>query len=163
MIDFLTETKIKILNKRTVIITFLFGLVSALSSILLYHSMEGFKQEVKESKIAVREMQGEITRIETNYHSQIQYWVQKNNVLQKQIQQTDFALTQSQQKEKSLQGKIQVLLTESKILKDTSAIVSNCDSIKQDISQYITDANMQDILCEKEISELKTLIQKKDS
>jgi hypothetical protein len=163
MIDFLTETKIKILNKRTVIITFLFGIFSALSSLLLYHSMEGFKSELKESKIVVKEMTAQVNSIESNYQSQLQYWIQKNNILQQQIQKTDLALTESTKKEKSLQGKIQVLIAESKTITDTSEIVSNCDSIKQDVSRYLADANVKDSLCDKEISELKTVIQNKDS
>lgn len=163
MIDFLTETKIKILNKRTVIITFLFGVFSALSSILLYHSIEGFKTEIKESKTATKEMQSQLNFIESNYKTQIQYWIQKNNVLEQQIQRTDFALTESKQKTKSLQGKIQVLISESKTFTDTSAIVSNCDSIKESVSQYIAETSVKDSLCDKEISELKTVIQNKDS
>lgn len=163
MIDFLTETKIKILNKRTVILTFLFGVFSALSSILLYHSMEGFKSELKESKIAVKEMTAQVHSIESNYQSQLQYWIQKNNYLQVQIQKTDFALSQSKQKEKSLQGKIQVLISESNTLTDTSEIVSNCDSIKQNVNQFIAETNIRDSLCDKEITDLKTLVQNKDS
>lgn len=163
MIDFLTETKIKILNKRTVIITFLFGVFSALSSLLLYHSMEGFKSELKESKIAIKEMTSQVNSIESNYKTQLQYWIQKNNYLQEQIQKTDFALSQSKQKEKSLQGSIQVLISESKDLKDTSQIVSNCDSIKESVSQFISETNTRDSLCDNEIADLKTLVQNKDS
>ncbi len=163
MIDFLTETKIKILNKRTVIITFLFGVFSALSSLLLYHSMEGFKSELKESKIAIKEMTAQVNSIESNYKTQLQYWIQKNNYLQEQIQKTDFALSQSKQKEKSLQGSIQVLISESKDLKDTSQIVSNCDSIKERVSQFISETNTRDSLCDNEIADFKILVQNKDS
>ncbi len=163
MIDFLTETKIKILNKRTVILTFLFGVFSALSSILLYHSMEGFKSELKESKIAVKEMTAQVNSIESNYQSQLQYWIQKNNYLQKRIHETDVALNQSKQKEKSLQGKIQGLIAESNTLTDTSEIISNCDSIKERATQYITETNIRDSLCDREITDLKTLVQNKDS
>jgi chromosome segregation ATPase len=163
MIDFLTETKIKILNKRTVIITFLFGFFSALSSLLLYHSIEGFKSELKESKIVIKEMTAQVNSIESNYQSQLQYWIRKNSYLQEQIQKTDFALTESKQKEKSLQGKIQGLISESKTLTDTSEIISNCDSIKEKTEQFISETNIRDSLCDTEISELKTLIQNKDS
>ena len=163
MIDFLTETKIKILNKRTVILTFLFGVFSALSSMLLYHSMEGFKSELKESKIAVKEMTAQVNSIESNYQSQLGYWIRKNNYLQEQIQKTDFALSQSKQKEKSMQGKIQGLISESKTLKDTSEIISNCDSIKTETERFISETNIRDSLCDKEIYELKTVIQNKDS
>jgi hypothetical protein len=163
MIDFLTETKIKILNKRTVILTFLFGVFSALSSILLYQSMEGFKGELKESNIAVKEMTAQVNSIGSNYQSQLQYWIHKNNYLQEQIQKTDYALNQSKQKEKSLQGKIQILISESSTLTDTSEIFSNCDSIKERVTQYITETNIRDSLCDREITDLKTLIQNKDS
>lgn len=149
--------------KRTIIITFLFSLISSISTYLLFHSMEGFKTEIKESKIAVKEMTTQINSIESKYKTEIQYWVQKNNVLQAQIQKTDFALTQSKQKEKSLQGKIQGLISESKNLKDTSQIISNCDSIKERVSQYIAETSVRDSLCDHEISQLKNVIQNKDS
>ena len=149
--------------KKTIIITFLFSLLSSISTYLLFHSMEGFKTEIKESKIATREMQNQLNVIEGNYKTQIQYWIQKNNVLQQQIQKTDFALTESTQKEKSLQGKIQVLISESNTLTDTSEIISNCDSIKENVNRYLSDANVKDSLYDREISELKTVIQNKDS
>ena len=149
--------------KRTIIITFLFSLISSISTYLLFHSMEGFKTEIKESKIAVKEMKEQVNSIENKYKTEIQYWVQKNNLLQKQIQETDFALTQSNQKEKSLQGKIQGLIFKSNTIKDTSQIISNCDSIKENANQFIAETNIRDSLCDKEISELKAVIQNKDS
>ena len=149
--------------KRTIIITLLFSLISSVSTYLLFHSMEGFKTEIKESKIAVKEMQSQVNSIENKYKSEIQYWVQKNNDLQKQIQQTETNLNVSKQKENSLQGKIQVLISESKTLKDTSEIISNSDSIKENVNQFISETNTKDSLCDKEISELKNVIQNKDS
>jgi chromosome segregation ATPase len=125
--------------------------------------MEGFKTEIKESKIAVKEMQSQVNSIENKYKSEIQYWVQKNNDLQKQIQQTETNLNVSKQKENSLQGKIHVLISQSKNLKDTSEIISNSDSIKENVNQFISETNTKDSLCDKEISELKNVIQNKDS
>ena len=149
--------------KRTIIITLLFSLISSVSTYLLFHSMEGFKTEIKESKIAVKEMQSQVNSIENKYKSEIQYWIIKNNDLQKQIQQTETNLNVSKQKENSLQGKIQVLISESKALKDTSEIISNSDSIKENVNQFISETNTKDSLCDKEISELKNVIQNKDS
>lgn len=149
--------------KRTIIITLLFSLISSISTYLLFHSMEGFKTEIKESKIAVKEMQSQVNSIENKYKSEIQYWIIKNNDLQKQIQQTETNLNVSKQKENSLQGKIQVLISESKTLKDTSEIISNSDSIKENVNQFISETNTKDSLCDKEISELKNVIQNKDS
>ena len=149
--------------KRTIIITLLFSLISSASTYLLFHSMEGFKTEIKESKIAVKEMQSQVNSIENKYKSEIQYWIIKNNDLQKQIQQTETNLNVSKQKENSLQGKIQVLISESKALKDTSEIISNSDSIKENVNQFISETNTKDSLCDKEISELKNVIQNKDS
>lgn len=163
MIDFLTETKIKILNKRTVIITFLFGVFSALSTYLLYDSMEGFRKEIKESKITIREMKEQVGNIESKYQSEIHYWMQKNISLQNRIQQTDMALDQSRKKEKSLQGKIVSLITGSKTLTDTFSIVTNCDTLKEKVTQYMAEANVKDSLCDSEITDLKTIIQNQDS
>lgn len=163
MIDFLTETKIKILNKRTVIITFLFGMFSALSTYLFYDSMEGFRKEIKESKITIREMKEQVGNIESKYQSEIHYWMQKNISLQNRIQQTDMALDQSRKKEKSLQGKIVSLITESKTLTDTFSIVTNCDTLKEKVTQYMAEANVKDSLCDSEINDLKEVIQNQDS
>ena len=149
--------------KRTIIITILFSLLSAISTYLLFDSMEGFKTEIKESKIIVKEMKDQVNAIENKYKSDIQYWVAKNNVLQSRIQETENALSQSKLKSNSLQGKIQLLISESKNYKDTSLIVSNCDSLKEKVKQFITETNQRDSLCDNEISDLKTVIQNKDS
>jgi chromosome segregation ATPase len=125
--------------------------------------MEGFKTEIKESKNVVKELKAQVNLIENKYKSEIEYWVQKNNDLQKQIQQTETNLNVSTQKENSLQGKIRVLISEKIKLKDTSEIISNCDSLNENVSQYITETNVRDSLCDNEISELKTVIQNKDS
>jgi hypothetical protein len=163
MIDFLTETKIKILNKRTVIITFLFGAFSAISTYLLFDSLEGFRKEIKESKITIREMQEQVGNIENKYQSEIHYWIQKNISLQNRIQQTEVALEQSRQKEKSLQGKIVSLITESKTLTDTFSIVTNCDTLKEKVTLFMAEANIKDSLCTSEITDLKEVIQNQDS
>lgn len=149
--------------KRTIIITILFGLLSAISTYLLFHSMEGFKGEIKESKIAVKEMQGQVNSIENKYKNEIQYWMQKNNSLRQQIVKTETALGESKQNENSLRGKIHFLISEGKNLKDTSEIISNCDSLKEKVNQFISETNVRDSLCDNEISELKTVIQNKDS
>jgi predicted RNase H-like nuclease (RuvC/YqgF family) len=149
--------------KRTIIITFLFSLISSVSTYLLFHSMEGFKTEIKESKIALMQMKQQVNSIENSYKEQVQYWIQKNSYLQSQIEKTDSTMTASRQKEKSLQAKIQQLFSKSKILKDTSEVISNCDSVKDNVSQLISETNIRDSLCDTEISELKTLIQNKDS
>jgi TPP-dependent trihydroxycyclohexane-1,2-dione (THcHDO) dehydratase len=125
--------------------------------------MEGFKTKIKESKIAVREMKEQVNSIENKYKLEIQYWIIKNNDLQKQIQETETNLNISKQKENSLKGKIQVLISVSKNMKDTSEIVSNCDSIKENVNQFIAETNVRDSLCDNEISELKNVIQNKDS
>ncbi|MBI3502295.1 MAG: hypothetical protein HY063_10925, partial [Bacteroidetes bacterium] len=144
--------------KRTIIITILFSLLSAISTYLLFHSMEGFKGEIKESKIAVKEMQGQVNSIENKYKNEIQYWMQKNNSLRQQIVKTETALGESKQNENSLQGKIHFLISEGKNLKDTSEIISNCDSLKEKVNQFISETNVRDSLCDNEISELKTVI-----
>lgn len=149
--------------KRTIIITILFSLFSAISTYLLFNSMEGFKAEVMESKIAVREMQGQVNAIENKYKKEIQYWVAKNNRLNNRIQNTEVELSQSKQKANSLQGKIQILITESKTLSDTSEIVSNCDSLKEKTLEFISETNLKDSLSDSEISDLKNVIQNKDS
>ena len=149
--------------KRTIIITILFGIISSVSTFFLLSSMEGFKAEIKESKNVVKELKGQVNSIEEKYKTEIEYWVQKNNDLQKQIQQTETNLNASKQKENSLQGKIQILISQSKNLKDTSRIVSNCDSLNENVNQYITETNVRDSLCDNEITELKTVIQNKDS
>ena len=149
--------------KRTIIITFLFSLISSISTYLLFHSMEGFKIDIRESRTAVKEMQTQINAIENKYKMEIQYWVQKNNALQEQIRKTETALSESKQKSNSLQGKIHVLISTSNALQDTSEIISNCDSLKQQVSQFITEVNIKDSLCDNEISNLKDLIQNKDS
>lgn len=149
--------------KRTILITVIFGLISSLSTYFLFYSMEGFRKEIKESKTAILDVKEQVSTIENNYRNQIQYWVKKNSDLNIKIQKTDFALNESKQKEKSLQGKIQWLISESKVLKDTSAIVSNCDSLKDKVSEYFSEAAVKDSLCDEEITQLKVVIQNKDS
>ncbi|MBI4929285.1 MAG: hypothetical protein HY841_00865 [Bacteroidetes bacterium] len=149
--------------KKTIIITILFSLLSAISTYLLFNSMEGFKTEIRESKNVVKELKVQVSNIEENYKNQIQYWVVKNNALVNQIQNTEVALTQSTQKVNFLQGKIQLLISESKILKDTSDIITNCDSLKTQVMQFISETNMRDSLCDNEIADLKCVIQNKDS
>ncbi|MCC7303070.1 MAG: hypothetical protein IT233_10555 [Bacteroidia bacterium] len=149
--------------KKTIIITFLFGLISALSTYLLFDSMEGFRKEVKESKIALKEMTQQVNSIETNYKQQIGYWIQKNTVLQRRIQQTNLELERSRMKEKSMQGKILSLISESKTLTDTFSIVSNCDTLKEKVAEFIVQTNIKDSLCQAEITDLKTVIQNQDS
>mgnify|MGYP002622360578 FL=1 len=149
--------------KRTIIITILFGIISALSTYLLFDSMEGFKSELRESKIAVKEMQQQVTAIEDKYKLEILYWQNKNFKLTQRIQQTETALEESKQKAGTLQGKIKHLIAESTNLKDTSDIVSNCDSLKTQVSQFIAETTIKDSLCDSEISDLKEVIQNKDS
>ncbi len=149
--------------KRTVIITLIFSLISSLSTYLLFHSMEGFKSEIKESKFVVKEMKEQINSIEENYKSEMERWMEKSFVLQNQIAKTDSNLTLSKQKEKSLQGKIQKLISESKEMQDTSAIISNYDSVKTQTEKFISETFIRDSLCDKEISELKCLAEQKDS
>lgn len=149
--------------KKTIIITFLFGIISSLSTYLLFNSMEGFKKEIKESKIAVKEMKQQVNSIEKKYQSEIHYWLQKNVALQSRIQQTDYELDKSRQKEKSLQGKILSLMTTGKNLTSTSDIISNCDSIKEKVTLFIAETNTKDSLCSMEITDLKEVIQNQDS
>ncbi len=149
--------------KRTIIITILFGIISALSTYLLFDSMEGYKSELRESKIAVKEMQQQVTAIEDKYKLEILYWQNKNFKLTQRIQQTETALEESKQKAGTLQGKIKHLIAESTNLKDTSDIVSNCDSLKTQVSQFIAETTIKDSLCDSEISDLKEVIQNKDS
>lgn len=149
--------------KRTIIITILFGIISALSTYLLFDSMEGFKSELRDSKIAVKEMQQQVTTIEEKYKSEILYWQNKNFRLTQRIQQTETALEESKQKTGSLQWKIKALIAESGSLKDTSDIVSNCDSLKVQVSQFIVETTIKDSLCDSEINDLKEIIQNKDS
>jgi len=153
----------KAMSKRAIIITVLFSLLSAISTYLLFDSMEGFKTEVRESKMVVKEMKEQVNSIENKYKTEIQYWAMKNNSLQQQIQKTEVALGESKQKTNSLQGKIQVLISESKTLKDTSDIITNCDSLKTQVTLFISETNVRDSLCDNEISDLKTVIQNKDS
>jgi hypothetical protein len=149
--------------KKTIIITILFSLLSAISTYLLFNSMEGFKTEIRESKNVVKELKVQVSNIEENYKNQIQYWVVKNNALVNQIQNTEVALTQSTQKVNSLQGKIQSMISESKTLKDTTDIITNCDSLKTQVTQFISETNVRDSLCDNEIADLKCVIQNKDS
>jgi hypothetical protein len=153
-------TKKLITMKRTTIIAILCSLISSISTYLF---LEGFKTEIKDSKNVVKELKGQVKAIEDKYKSEIQYWVKKNNYLQEQVQKTDFVLSQSKQKESSLKGKIHVLISESKTLTDTSAILSNCDSLKQTVNQFIVETNTRDSLCDNEILQLKNLVQNKDS
>lgn len=149
--------------RKTIIITFLFGLISALSTYLLFDSMEGFRKEIKESKIATQEMKQQVSSIETSYQEQIRYWIGKNMVLQNRIQQTDLELERSRMKEKSMQGKILALISESKTLTDTFSIISNCDTLKEQITEFIAETNIKDSLCNTEITDLKMVIQNQDS
>ncbi len=149
--------------RKTIIITFLFGIISALSTYLLFDSMENFRKEVKESKIVVKEMKEQVNSIETNYKEQIRYWISKNMALQNRIQQTDLELEKSRVKEKSMQGRIFTLITQSKTLTDTFSIVSNCDTLKEKITEFILETNIKDSLCSAEITDLKTVICKQDS
>lgn len=151
------------MSKRAIIITFLLGILSALSTYLLFDSMEGFKKEIKESKIVIKEMKAQVSLIETNYQSEIRYWVNKNMALQSRIQETNFALEKSRLKEKSMQGKILSLISESKNITDTSAFISNCDSIKERVTEFIAETNIKDSLCNSEITDLKEVIQNQDS
>lgn len=149
--------------KKTIIITVLFSLLSAISTYLLFDSMEGFKKEIRESKNVVKELKVQVSNIEDNYKNQIQYWVAKNNKLVNQIRSTEVALRQSTQKVNSLQGKIQLLISESKTLKDTGEIISNCDSLKTQVMEFISETNVRDSLCDNEIADLKCVIENKDS
>lgn len=149
--------------KKTIIITFLFGLISALSTYLLFDSMEGFRKEIKESKIATQEMKQQVSSIEASYQEQIRYWIGKNMVLQNRIQQTDLELERSRMKEKSMQGKILSLISESNTMTDTFSIVSNCDTLKERITEFIAETNIKDSLCNAEITDLKTVILNQDS
>jgi hypothetical protein len=149
--------------KRTIIITILFSLFSALSTYLLFDSMRSFKTEVRESKMAVKEMQEQVNTIENKYKSEIQYWVLKNNTLNSKIQKTETELKQSKQKSNSLQWKIQTMISESRTIQDTSDIVSNCDSLKNEIEIFIAETEAKDNLYESEIFDLKLVIQNKDS
>lgn len=153
----------KSMSKRTIIITVLFSLLSAVSTYLLFNSMEGFKTEIRESKTVLKEMQEQVNSIENKYKTEIQGWVIKNNVLQQQIQKTEVALGESKQKTTSLQGKIHVLISESKTLKDTGEIFSNCDSLKIQVTRFMAETNIKDSLYDNEIADLKTVIQNKDS
>ncbi len=154
--------------KRTIIITLLFSLISSVSTYLLFHSMEGFKTEIRESKIAVKEMQSQVNSIENKYKSEIQYWVQKNSDLQNQIQQTETNMNVSKQKENSLQGKIQKMIaspTPTLPVRegDSVKVLPEGEDLGGAVKQYITETNVRDSLCDKEISELKNVIQNKDS
>ncbi|MCC7302504.1 MAG: hypothetical protein IT233_07680 [Bacteroidia bacterium] len=149
--------------RKTIIITFLFGLISAISTYLLFDSMEGFRKEIKESKIVVKEMQQQVSSIETSYQEQIRYWVNKNMALQSRIQQTDLELERSRMKEKSIQGKILALISDSRTLTDTISIISNCDTLKEKITEFIAETNVKDSLCNAEITDLKTVILNQDS
>lgn len=160
--DYLKEHS-KSMSKKTIIITILFSLLSAISTYLLFDSMEGFKTDIGESKTAVKEMQTQMNTIENKYKTEIQYWVHKNDSLQQHVQKTEVALHESKQKTNSLQGKIHLLISESSNLTDTSQIVSNCDSLKEQVNLYITETNLKDSLCDDEISDLKNVIQNKDS
>lgn len=153
----------KFTSKRTIIITILFSLFSALSTYLLFDSMEGFKTEVKESKMAVKGMQEQVNFIEYRYKAQVSYWKRKNNHLMKQIENTESALNQSKKNINSLQGRIQRLITDGKVLKDTIEIITNCDSLKEQVTQFISETETRDSLCDSEIVDLKTVIQNKDS
>jgi len=146
--------------KRTIIIAILCSLIS---SIATYLFLEGFKTEIKDSENVVKELRGQANTIEDKYKSEIQYWVKKNNHLQEQIQKTDFLLSQSSKKESTLKGKIQVLISESKTFRDTSALLANCDSLKETVNRFITETNVRDSLCDNEIYQLKNLVQNKDS
>jgi hypothetical protein len=149
--------------RKTIIITFLFGIISALSTYLLFDSMEGFRKEIKESKIVVKEMKQQVSSIETSYQEQIRYWIGKNMALQSRIYQTDLELEKSRIKEKSMQGKILSLISESRTLTDTFSIVSNCDTLKERITEFIEETNIKDSLCNAEITDLKTVICNQDS
>ena len=149
--------------KRTILITIIFGIISCLSTIFFMNSMDGFKKEIRESKIALKEMKTEINSIESKYKNEIEYWVTKNNYLQKRIAETEINLNVSKQKENSLQGKIQAFISVSRDLKDTIRIVSNCDSLKTQVTQFISETNVRDSLSDNEITDLKTVIQNKDS
>jgi len=153
----------KAMSKRAIIITVLFSLLSAISTYLLFDSMEGFKTEIRESKIVIKEMKGQVNSIENKYKTEIQYWVVKNNSLQHRIQRTEVALGESTQKANSLQGKIQVLILESKTMQDTIEIISNCDSLKTKVMQFISETNVRDSLCDSEITDLKVILLNKDS
>jgi len=149
--------------KRTILITIIFGIISCLSTIFFMNSMDGFKKEIKESKIAVKEMKSEINSIQSKYFQEISFWVSKNSYLQKRIAETETALSQATQNSNSLQGKIHAHISMSRNLKDTVQIVSNCDSLKTQVTQFISETNLRDSLCDNEISDLKTVIQNKDS
>ncbi|MBI2968893.1 MAG: hypothetical protein HYY40_13920 [Bacteroidetes bacterium] len=152
--------------KRTIIMTIIFSLLSAISTYFLFHSMEGFKTEVKESKIAVKEMQGQVSAIENKYKNEIQYWVQKNNSLQKQIVKTETALGESRQRINFMRKKIEgTIETPSalKVLPNGEDLGGACDSLKEQVTQFISEAAIGDSLCDNEIFDLKTVIQNKDS
>jgi len=166
--------------KRTIIITVLFSLISSVSTYLLFHSMEGFKTEIKESKKVVKELKAEVNSIEENHKSEIQYWTAKNSDLQKQINETETNLNVSTQREKLLQGKIQALpqLSYARNLRLSSggAFTSGSSPMGREgrglkdlgeakdlVTQYIAETNVRDSLCDHEISELKNVIQNKDS
>jgi len=151
--------------KRTIIITILFSLFSALSTYLLFDSMRSFKTEVRESKMAVKEMQEQVNTIENKYKSEIQYWVLKNNSLNSKIQKTETELKQSKQRANSLQGKIQNLISPSPTLPEGKGENSGeeCDSLKKYIEDFISETTIKDSLCDTEIFDLKNVIQNKDS
>ena len=64
-------------------------------------------------------MQTQVSSIENKYKTEIQYWVQKNNDLQEQIQKTDSALGKSKQEGNSLKGKIQKMISSPKTPSDS--------------------------------------------
>lgn len=151
------------MSKTAIIVTILFSIISAISTYLLFDSMEGFKTDFQETKTSVKEMQSQVSSIENKYKTEIQYWVQKNNSLQQRIQKTETALSESKWKANSLQQKIQFLISEGDQLQDTAQIISNCDSLKEQVKEFIVESNLKDSLCDQEITDLKTLILNKDS
>jgi hypothetical protein len=162
MKEFITEkvaNTIKSLSKKTLLITILLSLISSASTYWLVDSMNGFKSEIKKQNDALVQLASRVAVISDNYIKQREHWQQKDSVQKKQLAKTDTALSKAKQKQTLLQAKLE----ENLACNEDDCDSSCCDSVQEDVKEYIDATVERDSLCDEEISELKEIVQTKDS
>ena len=111
----------------------------------------------------VKAIQAETTEILKNYNKTIKHLQAENDSLLLQIKSGKAELLNAKQKVTVTQIKVKRLSEKTETEKDTTRKLVYCDSLREQVRVLMDESNVKDSLYEKNISDLTTLVQTKDS
>lgn len=147
--------------KRIPITVFLTALIIGI--ILFFGTCSNDKETLKPDKAAIEKTEKQVSSIDTHYQNAISQLQKHSDSLQSELIRTQEKLKVIKFKLNQSQFDVVRFVKKDTVGESIAQQMNDCDSLKQEVEEYVQYVDSTKIIYESNISELQTLVATKDS